>query len=170
LVGLTVIVHSAYSRLEYSEVLLRQYMRGNTPLQSTHYTRQPENTGYSAKRVLFYTPIGCTFDPRACSYLAGCSRALKVCDQSHKLDACDVTLNGTYSYSTLSQKNHEFITHMCNHPGEFAGAYDVLVKVDDDVLYNPNQMIDALSRISLDERAVLGFIRMTKHGVVWPSG
>ncbi|KAJ2297163.1 hypothetical protein IWW55_004880, partial [Coemansia sp. RSA 2706] len=53
------------------------------------------------------------------------------------VDGCNITLDGTYSYSTLGDKTYELVTHMCNHPNKFADAYDLFVKIDDDVLYNP---------------------------------
>ncbi|KAJ2355431.1 hypothetical protein GGF43_002689 [Coemansia sp. RSA 2618] len=95
-------------------------------------------------RVLFYTFIGCTFDATACGYLSGCKNSFKVCDSSAPSSTCNVTLDGTYSYKTLGFKNHEFINYMCKE--QLADSYDVFVKVDDDVLYDPEHITDAIGR------------------------
>ncbi|KAJ2816214.1 hypothetical protein IWW50_006575, partial [Coemansia erecta] len=81
--------------------------------------------------------------------------------------ACNVTLDGTYSYKTLGFKNHEFINHMCKE--QLADSYDVFVKVDDDVLYDPEHITDVIAHMDIAEHSLLGFLRLDKT-VVWPSG
>ncbi|KAJ1866787.1 Myosin type-2 heavy chain 1 [Coemansia sp. RSA 989] len=88
----------------------------------------------------------------------------------HK-ELCNVTLSGTYFKNSLGNKNHDFISHMCHNLGEFSN-YDLFVKADDDLMYDPDQLIHTLSRINFDDtRALLGFLNYQENEqVVWPSG
>ncbi|KAJ1869886.1 hypothetical protein LPJ55_005068 [Coemansia sp. RSA 990] len=60
---------------------------------------------------------------------------------------------------------------MCHNLGEFSN-YDLFVKADDDLMYDPDQLIHTLSRINFDDtRALLGFLNYQENEqVVWPSG
>ncbi|KAI9471085.1 hypothetical protein BX667DRAFT_501167, partial [Coemansia mojavensis] len=159
-------------QLQFSRSLAQQLFRDNSQPKSTYFSPDKPSVSDKASKVLVYTHIGCTFDPHLCGFLSGCKQAYKICDQSmqHK-ELCNVTLSGTYFKNSLGNKNHDFISHMCHNLGEF-GNYDLFVKADDDLMYDPDQLIHTLSRINFDDtRALLGFLNYQENEqVVWPSG
>ncbi|KAJ2142936.1 hypothetical protein IW142_004015 [Coemansia sp. RSA 564] len=92
-----------------------------------------------------------------------------ICDQtSAGFDDCNVTLDGSYSYATLGFKNHDTLQHMCQ--SKLFDMYDMFVKVDDDVLYDPDHLSDVISRMDIAEHAMLGFLLLDNSNVVWPNG
>ncbi|KAJ2829244.1 hypothetical protein IWW50_000958 [Coemansia erecta] len=56
---------------------------------------------------------------------------------------------------------------MCKE--QLADSYDMFVKVDDDVLYDPEHITDVIAHMDIAEHSLLGFLRLDKT-VVWPSG
>ncbi|KAJ2448106.1 hypothetical protein EV183_005594 [Coemansia sp. RSA 2336] len=159
------------NRIQFSKTLAQQLFRDNSQPTSTYQSSDQLPLTAPEGNILVYTHIGCTFDPHVCGFLSGCKQAYKVCDQSMpQKEACNVTLTGSYARSSLGDKNYDFVTHMCRNLDEF-GSYDVFVKVDDDLLYDPSQL-DALRRVGMnDTRALAGFLNYRQDDqVVWPAG
>ncbi|KAI8318561.1 hypothetical protein GQ54DRAFT_300202, partial [Martensiomyces pterosporus] len=122
------------------------------------------------RRVMFYTPIGCTFDSEACHFLSGCSTTVKVCDKSSRF-ACDIRLPKDYTYLQLGDKSRDTIEYLCSKEGtKYRDSYDIFVKVDDDVLFFPPDIQDALDKVEVDGKAMLGYLRVWNDGTIWPQG
>ncbi|KAJ1935109.1 hypothetical protein FBU59_005488 [Linderina macrospora] len=150
--------------------ILHQYLRDNTSPTSTYrlnatleISKEPTHN----RRILMYTPIGCTFDERACKFFSGCAATSKVCDRDSQF-SCDIRLPSNYTYDKLGDKNYDIIEHMCRN--NLTEKYDMFVKMDDDLLVNMQSFQRNLDSIDIAGRSMLGFLRQASDGVIWPQG
>ncbi|KAJ2078794.1 hypothetical protein H4R24_004237 [Coemansia sp. RSA 988] len=171
LLGLFVVCN----KLALSAPLLRQLLRSVHPPASDYTALTPAISDRHNSSVLFYMPVGCTFDPHACGYFRGCSAAYKFCDQSSdnrdnnsRTSMCDVNLPGSFDYQTLADKNQAIIRDMCSK--KMYEQYDVFVKVDDDLLFDPEHTRDVLSRLDLPPLSLLGYLHRRESGLIWLNG
>ncbi|KAJ2807362.1 hypothetical protein H4R21_000504 [Coemansia helicoidea] len=171
ILSLAYVAHRTQDELLYGKSVVVQTLRDNEAIRS-QFTGSKLEVGatqlVAPERILMYTPVGCTFDKLACQYRSGCAQTTKVCDRNSTHTGCDIRLDGDYSYNQLPAKNRAIVEHMCRE--RLADKYDLFVKVDDDVLFRPDQVRAVLGHARLAPRMLAGFLRRTNEGAVWATG
>ncbi|KAJ2716223.1 hypothetical protein H4R19_000770 [Coemansia spiralis] len=171
ILALAYVVHQAQDELLYGRALLAQSLRDNGAIRSLYTGHKLEagaTVAVAPERILMYTPVGCTYDEVGCQYQSGCAQTVKVCDRNATHTTCDIRLDGEFSYNQLPAKNKAIVEHMCRN--NYADKYDLFVKVDDDVLFRPDQVRKVLGTAKLAPRMLAGFLRRTNEGEVWAAG